>query len=370
MRFGAFANSVSISGAEMALGVLILMAAAKVYRTKDFSVFKKGFFLFYMMMIAAELISTFFSVNPGKSVNSLTSFWIISYLPVIYVLFEGRSRYVYMMYVYAGGIIAALCGFYEFFIQGLERADGFFSHALTYGNIMALLSITASGVMIFGCSENRREMYVNIAVLVLCIPALMFSGSRGPILAYFISLMLMFIYRFRIKGLAVSILLVAVFAGIVFSVPTLEKRFLKAFGNIHVTDSSIGTRIVLWEAASRAIMHRPWFGHGKGTFKSEISKYIDVPTSSRAHAHNSYIQYTFLHGFVGLFAMLGFIGTLLYEIYRRMSGSGYIKIAMFVMIVFLLEGLTENNFSDSEVVLVCFSLVGMMLAPGRYGLRS
>ncbi len=66
LRFGAFSNSISISGAEMALAVVILMAVYKVYKTRDYSILKKFFFVFLIMMVIAETISTFAGVDPKK----------------------------------------------------------------------------------------------------------------------------------------------------------------------------------------------------------------------------------------------------------------------------------------------------------------
>jgi len=195
--------------------------------------------------------------------------------------------------------------------------------------------------------------------------ALILSGSRGPILSFTVAVFLMLSYRYKLKGILAGTIITALLVCSIALIPSVNKRFVETIDNVHVTTSSIGTRIVLWEASSKAIMMRPFFGYGKRNFKSEVSKYIDVPTSSRAHAHNSYIQYTFLHGFVGLFAMLGFLGSIIWEIKRRMHSSPFIKTAMFVAIVFILEGFTENNFTDSEVVIMFCSLVGLMLAPGR-----
>ncbi len=175
----------------------------------------------------------------------------------------------------------------------------------------------------------------------------------------------MVVYRYRLKGLIPAVVAVVILVVAVSQIPTAKGRFMKTLNNTSVTTSSIGTRLVLWEASSEAIMARPIFGYGKRNFTSEVSKYIDVPTSSRAHAHNSYIQYTFLHGFFGLFALMGFLGSIIWEIWRRRRSGAYIKTALFIMFVFLLEGLTENALGDSEVVIMCFSLTGLMLAPGR-----
>ncbi len=297
LRFGAFSNSISISGAEMALAVVILMAVYKVYKTRDYSILKKFFFVFLIMMVIAETISTFAGVDPKNSMKTYESFWVLFYLPSIYVVFAGRDKISYMLFVFYGAICAGLYGIAEYFYLDMSRADGFFSHSLTYGNVLALAGVAALGVIVFRGYKQRGHLYTAIATLIIVTPALILSGSRGPILAFIITVFAMVVYRYRLKGLIPAVVAVVILVVAVSQIPTAKGRFMKTLNNTSVTTSSIGTRLVLWEASSEAIMARPIFGYGKRNFTSEVSKYIDVPTSSRAHAHNSYIQYTFLHGF-------------------------------------------------------------------------
>ncbi|PLX67039.1 MAG: hypothetical protein C0603_10255 [Denitrovibrio sp.] len=349
----------------MALAIIMLMAIYKVYRTRDYSVFKKFFFIFFIMMIIAETISTFAGVDPANSIKSYESFWVLSYLPAIYVVFAGRDKINYMIYVFLGTICASLYGIIELFYYNMSRADGFFSHSLTFGNVLALVVIAAIGVIVFKAYETKTHLNVTLITLLTSVPALMLSGSRGPILACLVSVFVMMVFKYRWKGLIPSIVVLLVIFFTISQIHSVKIRFVKTIGNISNTESSIGTRLVLWEASMKAIMARPVFGYGKRNFTSEVSKYINVPTSSRAHAHNTYIQYTFLHGFFGLSALLGFLGSVVWEIWRRRRSGPYLKIALFVVLVFLLEGLTENALGDSEIVIMCFSLIGLMLAPGR-----
>jgi len=373
LKIGALANFVSISVAEIALGLLIILALIRVYKTKDFSVFKKTFFLFMLLMIAAETISTFAGVDPGRSLKDYTGFWVLFYLPAMYVIATDINKSEYLMYVYAGAIFATLFGIGEliFIKKNLQiRADGFFSHALTYGNVMALISITALGELFFRRTENKRYFYMTVAALLFSVTAVIFSGSRGSILSFLIAALFMIVYRYRLRGLIAGVCIVVFLVGIVSVVPSVKNRFTGIVENMSKSTSSVGTRVVLWKASAKAIQKRPLFGYGKRNFKKEVSKYISVPTSSRAHAHNSYIQYTFLHGFFGLFAMLGFFASLFWEIGKRMKSDNFMKTAFFILLVFILEGLTENNFTDSEVTIAGFSLIGLILANGSKGYRT
>jgi len=165
LRFGAFSNTVSISASEMVLGILMLMAIYKTFKTKDYSVFKKPYFIFFMSMILAELISTFSGVDPERSAKDLTSFWVLSYLPAIYVIFHGREKLAYLNYLYLGALFSLCMGVYEYLFKDVQRMDGFFSHSLTFGNVYAMISIVAAGIIVFNAYRNKSEFYINLAAL-------------------------------------------------------------------------------------------------------------------------------------------------------------------------------------------------------------
>jgi len=365
LKLGFLSLPTSISGAETALGLLIIIAFFKVVKTKDYSIVKKGFFIFYLAMLVAVVISAFIGVDVKKSLSNLTSPWVLMYLPVLYVIFQGKDKIIYLMFMFTGGMLSTFMGFYQIIFEDKPRMNGFLTHALTYGNVMALVCITALGVLLFKIYEKRPHLYITLATLIICSAGLIMSGSRGPIISFALSAVLMIVYRFRWKGLIAGVLLVALFCGAVYSVPGVNERFTGTFSNVGNTKSSMGTRLVLWEATSQAIMLRPFFGYGGGNFRKVITEYVKVPVSSKAHAHNTYLQFTFLYGFFGLAALLGFLGSLMWEILRRRRSSDLIKVSIFVLLVFMLEGLTENALGDSEVVMTCLAVVGLALAPGR-----
>ena len=365
LKLGFLSLPTSISGAETALGLLIIIAFFKVVKTKDYSIAKKGFFIFYLSMLVAVVISAFIGVDVKKSLGNLTSPWVLMYLPVLYVIFQGKDKIIYLMFMLTGGMLSTFMGFYQIIFEDKPRMNGFLTHALTFGNVMALVCITALGVLLFKIYEKRPHLYITFAALIICSVGLIMSGSRGPIMSFALSAVLMIVYRFRWRGLIAGVLLVALFCGAVYSVPSVNERFTGTFSNVGNTKSSMGTRLVLWEATSQAIMLRPFFGYGGGNFRKVITGYVKVPVSSKAHAHNTYLQFTFLYGFFGLAALLGFLGSLMWEILRRRRSSDLIKVSIFVLLVFMLEGLTENALGDSEVVMTCLAVVGLALAPGR-----
>lgn len=347
---------------------MIILLFARVFKTKDFSFFKYPVVIFFLMMVLAETLSSIMGVNPQKSFQLWSSFWVVMFLFVSYTMTKSAERDKYLNWLYVGTLFSVGYSIYTVYVsKTVERAEGFFSHSLTYGNSMAMVAILLAGVLVFKLYDKSWKKYVYGLVLIAAIYILILSGSRGPILSFLIAFTAMLIYHFRLKGVVFASLILLVLVVIVIKTPSVNKRFAHTLQNLEQTTSSVGTRLVLWEASSKAIMAKPLFGYGKGNFKVVVNKYINVPTASRAHAHNSYIQYTFLHGIFGLFAMLGFLGSLMLEIVRKMRTSDYAKVALFVFFVYLLEGLTENNFTDSEVAMMAYFIIGVLTANGRQG---
>lgn len=365
LELSALSAILSISATQMLLALLIVMAFAIMYKTHDFSIFKKSYTLYFIMMIAAETFSTFFGVDTANSIKSWSTFWVYLHLFAVYIVYDGKNREHIFLFFLAGTLITLGYAFYQASISHETfRPTGFFSHALTYGNVMAVLAVGAFGFLIFTPPATRRAFFINISGLLLASYCVFQSQSRGSILALLVTSFAMLIYRFRAKGIAAAAVILILGAVAVVNNPSVSGRFTEIGSDLeHGSETSIGTRLVLWEASTEAIMEKPLFGYGKGNFQKVIKPMIDVPVLSMAHAHNSYIQYTFTNGFFGLVALLLFLSALYRHLFRMTQQNPYAKTAVFILTAFLIEGLTENNFSDSEVVMATFLSIGILITP-------
>jgi O-antigen ligase len=205
---------------------------------------------------------------------------------------------------------------------------------------------------------------MTLAATLLSGYALFLSGSRGPILSAVITVFAVLIYIYRVKAV-VFLTIMSIILVIVISQNQSVKDKIIIDRGTPGTESSIGTRIILWQTAIKGISERPVFGFGKGTFTQYVKKNVTVPLSSTAHAHNSYLQYAFSNGLFGSVFLIGFIVSLFNYLRRRAKEYPPAKAAIFVFIVFLLEGLTENNFGDSEVVMLTMLILAILTAPVR-----
>jgi len=357
--------NISISVAQLFLALLIVFSAIKLYKTKDFSAINDWPAKFFMLMVASQLTSAFAGINPLVSLSAVTSTWTYLYLFACMILFDGKNLHRVLAAFFAGSILNAFSGIYDVSVLGIERAIGYYTHALTYGNAAAVVFIAALGLSVFVKFENLKLRYLIYAAAVLSLIALIISGSRGPILSAILTLSIMAVFIFRMKAVAVlTVLAVAICLIIVPSTEIRSKLFSDRGNNIN-SSSSIGTRIVLWKTAVKAISVKPLFGYGSGTFTKYANEHIAEPVASKAHAHNSYLHYVYSNGLLGLALLTGFIVSLFRYILKRSREYPPAKAAIFVLVVFLLEGLTENNFGDSEVVMLTMILLSVLTAKVR-----
>lgn len=346
--------------------LLIIAAAITVYKERDFTIFKKSYTKFFLLMILAETLSTIFGYDPAKSLHSWSSFWVVGHLFCIYIIFDGKNRERYFVLMFIGMIISVFYSLPQMAVLVDHRVKGFYSHPLTYGNVTAMMFTAAVGLLMFTMPKDKKLKYFMFIACVFCLAGLLLSGGRGPMLSSFVSILAMIIYRYKTKGVAIAMAILVTVTVVAVSTPFIKDRFTKIETDMETgSNTSVGTRMVLWEATSKAIMEKPLFGYGKGNFKPVVSKYIDVPVASMAHAHNSYLQYTFVNGFFGLIALLLFLSALFRHVVRSAKTNPYAKTAIFVLVVYMLEGLTENNFNDSEVVMAAYIIIALLITPVR-----
>lgn len=313
-------------------------------------------------MVITETISAFAGTNIQKSLSEVPSIWTYMYLYSCLILFNGANLNRVLYAFFAGSILNAISGVYDVFAAGFDRAIGFYTHALTYGNAAAVVFICALGLLIFVKTQPPKLRILTAAAVLMSGFALLLSVSRGPMLYASATAALMFIYQYKMKAAAAVTCIAMIIAVIIYFDDPLRERIFTDRGGKD-TASSVGTRMVLWETAIKAIAERPVLGFGKGNFTQYVKDNVKVPLSSTAHAHNSYLHYTFNNGLLGLVFLLGFLISLFRFIHRRSKEYPPAKAALFVFIVFLMEGLTENNFGDSEVVMLTMLLIAVLTAP-------
>ena len=364
LTLAGFSQSISISASQILLGVMIISSLWFIYKEGDFEIFKTRLFVCFCLLYVSIGLSLFFAETIPVLSKSAKSFWGMSYLFTAMLLVTDKEKLrLIMNSIVAGGAFAASYAIIQYFFFDTERAIGFMTHALTFGNSIVMIAVLCLFTITENRFESRSEKIFFYTALPLLIISLVLSGSRGPILALPMTAAILLIIKFRFKGLAYACLLGAAVIAVIVFTPSINERFSRIISDEYkVSSSSIGTRIVLWQTSLKIIRDNPVFGIGYGNFRKNVDKYNNKPLGSKAHAHNSFLQQAVSYGLTGLTVLMIFFGVLWQEIMKTVKRKipySYGVLAAFI--AFLICGLTENNLGDSEVAMLMWLLSGSVI---------
>lgn len=339
-------------------------------------------------LLGITVLSTAAGLDPSRSAVRLVGMWIVMiyYFTVWYAGEERRLRVLIHLLCATGSAVAVFAvvqhftGFSPFtsnplrtitFPGGMVRhlAQGTFSHHQTFANVY--FQIFCLAFSLFLASRGRKARLLWLASSLLLGAALFFSYTRGIWLACLVAILFMAYCRSS-RALAGTLAFLLLVVAFLFLVPTsFSQRAQSIFslrGNLD--------RILIWETSWTILRDHPLTGIGMGNYARLHEEFfreglqIDV---NRSHAHNTYLQLGIERGVFGLVAF----GWLWYGVLRRGLAvilrhrgredfrTGAVRGAVAGVLGFLLDGMFENNFGDSEVVTVLFFLAAVIVSLSR-----
>jgi O-antigen ligase len=370
----AFCSAFSIAASQMALGVslVLFLVMATVERHQSFAKPLRWFCLSVLLYVVWLFVTALAGAAPIKSILILKEEWLFLIVPIGIYLFQNEKTSEWLLLsIGAGSIIASVYGLFiflqdmrwfqaPFYVEGgssVYQLSGFFSHSLTYGNYMAVVSLFLLGFTVSSFDYFhgwKRTLLVSSIVLTIIATGL--SNGRGPILALAVGLIL-FGLLFKKMRYALVTLLIVILAGSVAS-GGLVQRFKEQF---HV-DTQLryeGGRLFIWDNSLKVIGDHPLLGVGQGNFRDEYIKHLreDIGEHRKlTHAHSDYLNVTAIAGIPGLLLYLGIWVVVLRYLWRGVRAaqfSGFRRSlsigALLASVGFMVSSLTEATFADEEV---------------------
>ena len=313
------------------------------------------------------------SIEYSKEKTQLFSLNIIAFL--LPILLRDFSFKVFFRIVVTISFLLSIHYVYLFnqFLIGIyskETFEGLKSFYLNCALIVGLHSL----VLIFIKEPVFKKKGIDYFFAVFGVFLLLFLGARGPLLAFFVFLILYFLFKlfrlvpipmFSIKKDIFSFRSVMVVNGVVFLLITLTSRFYSSFlllleRTIYRTNlilgigkqeadmgSSVNVRVeqvnlsidYIFENSSNFL-----FGSGIGGFGI-----IESGTDSRAYPHNVFLELWFELGIVGLLLFILF----LFFALRGKGGLSYFGIILLAYILFNIS--KSNSIVDLRVFFVIFA---------------
>ena len=241
------------------------------------------------------------------------------------------------------------------------RAHGFFSIYMTLAGVLSLVLLTTLPC-ILRPDFDRRSWRI-LAWLTGAV-AFALTYVRGAWLGLVIGLAALglLLRRSRIVLLGGSVLLVIallLLPGVIRRVESIADP----------ADPTTRERWLMWESGGAIWRDHPLLGVGPGQLKREYPRYAapDALQKHRGHLHNTPLQVHVERGILGLAAWSAIFFAFFWRAVRILRSlppeaawrRAFVTGSVAAITGFLVGGLTEYNFGDSEVVLVAYTVMAL-----------
>ena len=242
-----------------------------------------------------------------------------------------------------------------------HRARGPFSIYMTLAGILTLTLLATLPRLLPGAPRRRWLL----PLWLIMLGGLVATYTRGAWLGFAAGVLALLPASRRgrvilVGGLAVLVL------GLLAGPPGLRHRFL-SMGDPE--EATVKERRYMWESGLTMARVRPWLGFGPGGVKREYPAFAleEAHKKRTGHVHNTPLQILVERGVIGLAAWLWlWIAFYAYAIgvLRRLAPDAVaartVVIGSLAAITgFLVGGLSEYNFGDSEVVMVAWAIAAL-----------
>ena len=224
--------------------------------------------------------------------------------------------------------------------------------------------------------------YIYISILILEIIGLMFTFTRGAILAFVFSVFLGIIFFgiirkmkwLWISGIIIFILTIAFV--VLLNIPSNPLKIPKnnvitmRFSNLWVKDSSFYSRTLIWKMLIKPIREHFWVGVGsdafgplsysKEYFDKELMK-LEMSTFQKRldRAHNIILDSMLATGIIGTIIMLGIFLYVLFKLFLNVLSKNenykYLSLFLFLAVIsYFVQGMTA--FPDVSIYVLLFMI--------------
>lgn len=369
MMLFAFSLPVSIAVSQSALFLGIAGWAVKIALEKRLNRERTPVDPALLALLAAGVLSALFGADRLNSLAGLRTFWT---LLIIYILYNniydcGRVKLL-VSGLFAG---AALFAVYSAAGNIGELAGGvepdLIGDMTQAGQFMVICGL-AGGCFLYRKDLKGRALFL-LLVLVLA-AAVVLEFKRGAWVG--LACIFLVLGAFKSPKIIGVLLLLLISAFALFS-PLRERLY----GVSEEFSPESRGRLAMWRTAPEIIRDYP-LGAGLDNvgplmYRHDPSIELKEGRVKHSHLHNSYLQVLVEMGLAGLAAYIAFIAVFLkvshnlvkavpekYPYEKGLAAGGFSSFTGF-----LVQGMFEHNFGDSEVVMIIFFIMGCVFIIDR-----
>ena len=257
-------------------------------------------------------------------------------------------------------------GLARWFFHRCDRARAFFSIYMTLAGVLNIALLATLPRVLPG---SFRAWSAPVWLLTAAGLAMTYTRGAWIGLGAGAATLLPMSRRGRLALLTGLVLLPVIF---LLGPRDLSHRFRSMFDP---DEAGIKERVYMWRSGTSMWRERPLLGWGPGGVKREYSRYA-LPEAFKkrtSHVHNTPLQILVERGVLGLAAWLAIwvafywraIGLLRALEASRVRERALVAGSIAAVTGFLVAGLSEYNFGDSEVVMVAWAVMALPWAAAR-----
>jgi|GEM_PF-3844533 len=314
--------------------------------------------------IISVIISSLFAYDKGAVWKNLYPIkFIARFLPLfVFPTVLSMEHFVKLLSLSViTGTISAGYGILRYIITG-TRSGGIIKFYMTFAGVSMLLSLSSLFLSIIYLRKNKKLALFYIVCFVILTLGVIFSLTRNAILGVCAGIVILAFTLPKI-GIPILLILISLVLTTYFTVPQIATRISSA---LSLNEESVNERLILWKAGVKNFDDFFLFGRGLGNTEKFCEKF-SVEVKERCHLHNNFLQIWFSLGILGIIAFISlFVFSYYFAIKALKEGQqrenkicGRYVIA--ILTAFLVAGVFEYNFGDSEVVTLFFFLLSSLL---------
>lgn len=228
------------------------------------------------------------------------------------------------------------------FVSAPTRAQGFYSHPLTFAYVSLLFLPYATASWVRNPLSGRAWALFGGSVL-----AVLASQSRTVQLIALVVIALNILMRARHRYVLASLAFAGVLVIAMTDNPIQKKIAATLSGGYDVRSGYPDDRLAFWHAHWEMFKERPIVGHGddlNAAYRAPYYARIGLANFERQYeAHNMFLQVLINGGLVALAMFLAWWGVWLKAAWR------WAPLAFETLLVLIFAGMTQNAFQDAEV---------------------
>jgi len=362
-----FALPLSLPVAEAFFFLALLVGAAASLRGQSSFCFKTAYLIPVLLFIIVALAGVIWSSRPQASAGKLHRLLFLLVIFQIPAVFNRADSLKIDCLTTSFILGVAIKGGYDliriplYVLRGGALYDaGSMTDPQFYMAAICVIAAIHGKRALALCPPFDRFSFFLLA-LMSSISGLILHFKRGVWISTALSIGLLLCIKRRWRTIAA----LCVCALLLYLVPQVRQRVAQLPQEF---SEQQGGRWVLWtKVGPELISENPWGIGWHATRNEDFLNYAEYVQPKLDHLHNNVLQITLELGFLGGAVWTGWmLWTLwfMWQAYRKcaVESSKYASLALGVTAAFvalLLNGMVENNFDDSEIMLLFCMLMGI-----------